>query len=88
MPAAGYGPDEPVRVLEQYADLPLHNEDSGRAGPWYDHLMAPEPSSVYLVDDRYLYAADAAGRVSHAEGWLGWLPTGQSPSTHRPRPTT
>jgi hypothetical protein len=72
--AVGYGPDEPVQVPERYADLPVHKEDSGRADRWNDHLMAPEPSSVYLVDDRYLYATDAAGRVTHAEGWLGWLP--------------
>ena len=73
--AVGYGPDEPVRVPERYADLPVHKEDSGTAGHWNDRLMAPEPSSVYLVDDRYLYATDAAGRVTHAEGWLGWLPS-------------
>ena len=64
-----------VQVPERYADLPVYREKSGQADHWNDHLSAPEPSSVYVVDDRYLYATDTAGRVAHAEGWLGWLPS-------------
>lgn len=71
----GYGPEDVVQVPERYADLTVHKEKSGRAARWNDDLMAPEPSSVYVVDDRYLYATDQAGRVTHAEGWLGWLPS-------------
>lgn len=73
--AVGYGPDDVVQVPDKYADLPVRKEKSGRADHWNDNLMAPEPSSVYVVDDRYLYATDKAGRVTHAEGWLGWLPS-------------
>ena len=73
--AVGYGPDDVVQVPERYADLPVHKENSGRADRWNDRLAEPEPSSVYVVDDRYLYATDKAGRVTHAEGWLGWLPS-------------
>jgi len=73
--AVGYGPGDVVQVPERYADLHVHKEKSGRADRWNDDLMAPEPSSVYVVDDRYLYATDRAGRVTHAEGWLGWLPS-------------
>src|SRR5262245_24248419 len=71
--AVGYGPDEPPRVPEKYGERPVHHEKSGRVDHWNDQLMDPEPSSVYIVDDRYLYATDRAGRVAHAEGWLGWL---------------
>ena len=53
----------------------MNKEQSGRADRWNDHLSEPEPSSVYLVDDRYLYVTDKVGRVTHAEGWLGWLPS-------------
>ncbi|MGW1342720.1 DNA/RNA non-specific endonuclease [Kribbella sp. NPDC002412] len=73
--AVGYGPGDVVQVPERYAGLVLHKEQSGRADRWNDRLMAPEPSAVYVVDDRYLYATDKAGRVTHAEGWLGWLPS-------------
>lgn len=73
--AVGYGPDDVVQVPERYADLPVHKEKSGRADRWNDRLAEPEPSSVYVVDNRYLYATDKAGRVTHAEGWLGWLPS-------------
>jgi hypothetical protein len=73
--AVGYGPDDPVQVPERYADRPVHKETSGREDRWNDRLAEPEPSSVYVVDDRYLYVTDAAGRVTHAEGWLGWLPS-------------
>jgi hypothetical protein len=71
--AVGYGPGDVVQVPERYADLPVHKEASGRADRWNDHLAEPLPSSVYVVDDRYLYATDKVGRVTHAEGWLGWL---------------
>jgi hypothetical protein len=73
--AVGYGPDDVVQVPERYADLAVHKERSGLADRWNDDLMAPEPASVYVVDDRYMYATDKAGRVTHAEGWLGWLPS-------------
>ncbi|MGY4769160.1 DNA/RNA non-specific endonuclease [Kribbella sp. CWNU-51] len=76
--AVGYGPGDVVQVPERYAELPVHKEKSGRADHWNDNLSAPEPSSVYVVDDRYLYATDKAGRVTHAEGWLGWLPSEQN----------
>ncbi|TCC24616.1 DNA/RNA non-specific endonuclease [Kribbella speibonae] len=72
--AVGYGPDDVPVVPEKYAGLPVHKEQSGRAGHWNADLMKPEPSAVYVVDDRYLYATDKSGRVTHAEGWLGWLP--------------
>lgn len=71
--AVGYGPNDLPVVPEKYAGLPVHKEQSGRVGQWNDRLMDPEPSAVYIVD-RYLYATDKAGRVTHAEGWLGWLP--------------
>ncbi|MFI7065814.1 DNA/RNA non-specific endonuclease [Kribbella sp. NPDC050124] len=73
--AVGYGPGDVVQVPERYAGLAVHKERSGRTERWNDRLMAPEPSAVYVVDDRYLYATDKAGRVTHAEGWLGWLPS-------------
>ncbi|HZX08421.1 DNA/RNA non-specific endonuclease [Kribbella sp.] len=73
--AVGYGPDDVPVVPDRYADLPVHEEPSGRAGDWNDFLMEPEPSSVYVVDDRYLYVTDEHARVTHAEGWLGWLPS-------------
>ena len=76
--AVGYGPGDVVQVPERYADLQVHKEKSGRADRWNDDLMAPELLSVYVVDDRYLYATDTAGRVTHAEGWLGWLPSKQN----------
>ncbi|GAA1576056.1 hypothetical protein GCM10009804_35990 [Kribbella hippodromi] len=31
-----------------------------------------------MVDDRYLYVTDDHARVTHAEGWLGWLPAEQN----------
>jgi DNA/RNA non-specific endonuclease len=71
----GYGPDDVVQVPERYDGLPVHKETSGRAERWNGNLAEPKPSSVYVVDDRYLYATDKAGRVTHAEGWLGWLPS-------------
>ncbi|WP_427892738.1 DNA/RNA non-specific endonuclease [Kribbella sp. GL6] len=71
----GYGPDEPPVVPDRYAELPVHQEKSGHGDDWNPHLMDPEPSSVYVVDDRYLYVTDAHGRVAHAEGWLGFLPS-------------
>ncbi|WP_327635505.1 DNA/RNA non-specific endonuclease [Kribbella sp. NBC_00482] len=73
--AVGYGPDDVPVVPEKYAGLPVHKEESGRVGHWNADLMKVEPSAVYVVDNRYLYATDKAGRVAHAEGWLGWLPT-------------
>ena len=73
--AVGYGPDDVPVVPDRYAELPVHKETSGRADQWNDDLMTPEPSSVYIVDNRYLYATDRVGRVTHAEGWLGWLPS-------------
>ncbi|WP_433158254.1 DNA/RNA non-specific endonuclease [Kribbella sp. CA-247076] len=73
--AVGYGPGDVVQVPDRYAELPVYKEKSGRAGRWNDNLSGPDPSSVYVVDDRYLYATDRAGRVTHAEGWLGWLPS-------------
>lgn len=76
--AVGYGPDDPVRVPDRYAHLPRFDERSGRGDRWNDRLMQPEPSSVYVVDERYLYVTDRAGRVTHAEGWLGWLPSDQN----------
>ncbi|MEU4291335.1 DNA/RNA non-specific endonuclease [Kribbella sp. NPDC026596] len=76
--AVGYGPDDVVQVPEKYAELPVHKEKSGRADHWNEKLSNPEPSSVYVVDERYVYATDAAGRVTHAEGWLGWLPSEQN----------
>ncbi|HEY3004575.1 MAG TPA: DNA/RNA non-specific endonuclease [Kribbellaceae bacterium] len=76
--AVGYGPDGPVKVPARYDGLPVHEERSGRKDRWNDHLSAPEPSSVYVVDDRYLYITDKAARVTHAEGWLGWLPSSRN----------
>lgn len=73
--AVGYGPDDVPQVPEKYADLPLYKETSGRADFWNESLNDPAPSAVYLVDNRYLYATDPVGRVKHAEGWLGWLPS-------------
>jgi DNA/RNA non-specific endonuclease len=73
--AVGYGPGDVPQVPEKFAGRPVHKEKSGRADHWNDHLTAPEPSVVYIVDDRYLYATDDVGRVTHAEGWLGWLPS-------------
>ncbi|MFC6159871.1 DNA/RNA non-specific endonuclease [Kribbella jiaozuonensis] len=72
--AVGYGPDDVPVVPAKYADRPLYKEDSGRAELWNPRLMDPQPSAVYLVDERYLYVTDDVGRVVHAEGWLGWLP--------------
>jgi hypothetical protein len=74
----GYGPDDVPVVPDKYADLPVRQEKSGHVDHWNPELMAPEPSSVYLVDDRYLYVTDAHSRVTHAEGWLGWLPSKQN----------
>ncbi|TDW92342.1 DNA/RNA non-specific endonuclease [Kribbella sp. VKM Ac-2566] len=76
--AVGYGPGDVPVVPEKYAGLPVHKEQSGRVGHWNTDLMNPEPSAVYVVDDRYLYTTDKAGRVTHAEGWLGWLPADQN----------
>jgi hypothetical protein len=73
--AVGYGPDELPQVPRRFADLPVHKEESGRRDFWNPNLSAPEPSMVYLVDERYLYVTDKAGRVEHAEGWLGRLPS-------------
>jgi hypothetical protein len=72
--AVGYGPDDVPVVPDKYAELPVHKERSGRGDDWNPQLMDPDPSSVYVVDDRYLYVTDDHGRVTHAEGWLGWLP--------------
>lgn len=69
----GYGPDEVPVVPERYAGLPVHTEVSGHGDDWNDVLLDPEPSSVYIVDERFLYVTDKRGRVTHAEGWLGWL---------------
>ncbi|RZU11055.1 DNA/RNA non-specific endonuclease [Kribbella rubisoli] len=71
----GYGPGDVPVVPDKYAELPVHTEKSGRVDHWNDELMTPEPSSVYVVDKRYLYVTDSAARVTHAEGWLGWLPS-------------
>jgi DNA/RNA non-specific endonuclease len=76
--AVGYGPGRRVRVPDRYAALPLLRERSGRDESWNDALSAPAPSSVYVVDERYLYVTDRAARVVHAEGWLGWLPSEQN----------
>ncbi|NIK58942.1 DNA/RNA non-specific endonuclease [Kribbella shirazensis] len=76
--AVGYGPDDVPLVPERYADLPVHKETSGRGDDWNPRLMDPEPSSVYVVDNRYVYVTDAKARVTHAEGWLGWLPSEQN----------
>jgi DNA/RNA non-specific endonuclease len=70
----GYGPDDVPVVPDRYAGLPVLKEKSGRADHWNPRLMSPEPSVVYLVDDRYLYVTDDHARVKHAEGWLGWVP--------------
>lgn len=71
--AVGYGPDDVVQVPERYADLPVHKEQSGRADRWNDHLAEPEPSSVYVVDERYLYATDKpVGSLTPKAGWAGW----------------
>lgn len=74
----GYGPGDVPVVPEEYAGLPVHKERSGRDEQWNERLMNPEPSAVYIVDERYLYVTDAEGRVKHAEGWLGWLPHEQN----------
>jgi hypothetical protein len=71
----GYGPGDVPVVPEQYAGLAVHKEQSGRDGQWNERLMEPEPSSVYIVDERYIYVTDEHSRVAHAEGWLGWLPS-------------
>ncbi|MFF0267545.1 DNA/RNA non-specific endonuclease [Kribbella sp. NPDC004536] len=71
----GYGPDDEPVVPDKYADLPVHKEKSGHGDDWNAALMDPEPSSVYIVDERYLYVTDEHARVTHAEGWLGWLPS-------------
>ncbi|MET9271546.1 DNA/RNA non-specific endonuclease [Kribbella sp. NPDC003557] len=76
--AVGYGPDDVPVVPERYARLPVHKEESGHIGDWNNSLMEPEPSAVYVVDERYLYVTDDHGRVSHAEGWLGRLPTAEN----------
>lgn len=76
--AVGYGPDDVPVVPDEYSRLPVHKDESGRVGDWNGTLMAPEASAVYIVDQRYLYVTDDHGRVSHAEGWLGWLPTAEN----------
>ncbi|WUJ70446.1 DNA/RNA non-specific endonuclease [Kribbella soli] len=76
--SVGYGPDAVPLIPAKYAGLAVHHEKSGHGELWNPDLMDPEPSSVYLVDDRFLYATDKAGRVVHAEGWLGWLPSEQN----------
>jgi len=76
--AVGYGPDDVPVVPDKYARLPVHKEESGRGGDWNGRLMEPAASAVYIVDRRYLYVTDDHGRVSHAEGWLGWLPTAEN----------
>jgi hypothetical protein len=81
--AVGYGPDDVPVVPEKYAGLPVHKETSGRVDQWNDRLMEPEPSSVYVVDDRYVFVTDKRGRVVHAEGWLGWRPGKEDNETHR-----
>ncbi|WP_350275474.1 DNA/RNA non-specific endonuclease [Kribbella sp. HUAS MG21] len=73
--AVGYGPDDVPVAPEKYAGLPVHKERSGHVDGWNPDLMDPEPSAVYVVDDRYLYVTDEHARVTHAEGWLGWLPS-------------
>jgi len=76
--AVGYGPDDVPVVPDKYGRLPVHKEESGRGGDWNGRLMEPAASAVYIVDRRYLYVTDDHGRVSHAEGWLGWLPTAEN----------
>ncbi|TWD82559.1 DNA/RNA non-specific endonuclease [Kribbella amoyensis] len=76
--AVGYGPRDVPQAPERYAGLVVHKETSGRGERWNDQLMQPEPSAVYVVDERYLYVTDKAGRVTHAEGWLGWLPSAEN----------
>ncbi|MEU4191948.1 DNA/RNA non-specific endonuclease [Kribbella sp. NPDC026611] len=71
--AVGYGPDDVPQVPARYAGMPVHKETSGRADVWNPRLMDPQPSAVYVVDERYVYVTDPVGRVEHAEGWLGWL---------------
>jgi hypothetical protein len=80
----GYRPDDSVRIPDRYAQLPRFHERSGRDDRWNARLMQPEPSSVYVVDERYLYVTDRAGRVTHAEGWLGWLPSEQNDERRNP----
>ena len=63
----GYGPDDVPVVPDEYADLPVHQEKSGHVDHWNPDLMDPEPSSVYVVDDRYLYVTDTHGRVLTAQ---------------------
>lgn len=76
--AVGYGPDDEPAVPERYAGLPVHREKSGRKDFWNANLRDPQPNSVYIVDNRYLFVTDAAGRVKHAQGWLGRLPSAQN----------
>jgi DNA/RNA non-specific endonuclease len=76
--AVGYGPDDVPVVPERYAGLPVHKEQSGRVDHWNVRLMNPDPSAVYVVDERYVYVTDDRGRVTHTEGWLGWLPKEQN----------
>lgn len=76
--AVGYGPDDVPVVPDRYARLPVHKEESGHVGDWNGRLMEPAAAAVYIVDQRYLYVTDGHGRVSHAEGWLGWLPTAEN----------
>ncbi|WP_329000370.1 DNA/RNA non-specific endonuclease [Kribbella sp. NBC_00709] len=80
----GYGPDDVPVVPDKYAGLPVHKAESGQTGGWNAELMDPAASAVYIVDNRFLYATDDRGRVTHAEGWLGWLPKEQNDERRNP----
>lgn len=72
MTAVGYGPgDAKVVVPRRYAGMSVHRERSGERGSWNTARHTPEPNAVYVVDEQFLYATDARGRVEHVEGWLG-----------------
>ncbi|TDW21826.1 DNA/RNA non-specific endonuclease [Kribbella kalugense] len=81
--AVGYGPRDVPKVPEKYDGLPVRKEKSGRVDHWNADLMDPEPSTVYIVDDRYVFVTDKRGRVVHAEGWLGWRPGKEDNENHR-----
>jgi len=67
----GYAPEATPLIPEQYQHLPTEQLTSGdRYAGWNSEMRSPRPSTVYIVDDRYMYVTDSQGRVTHAEGWL------------------
>nr|WP_274704021.1 DNA/RNA non-specific endonuclease [Rhodococcus qingshengii] len=60
----------PPANIEQFV-----TETAGTKGNWNNTLNNPQPNTRYIVDNRYIYDTDAAGRVVNAEGFLDRLTT-------------